>query len=127
MLHHVALEVKKSTLSQEHLFWTAVGFDEVPVPEALGGGFTWFERDETQIHLIHTADPIVPSAGHVAVVTPDFEETILRLESADFIVRRGRELWGEERAKVISPGGHTVELMAAPPTSGSPAPASPAG
>jgi hypothetical protein len=115
VLHHTALEVNPGAVQEEVVFWSAIGFAEVPVPEALGDGFTWFERDGTQIHLIHTVDPGIPTLGHVAVVAPDFEAAVGRLAEHGFEVRQGRELWGEKRVKATSPGGHTVELMAAPP------------
>jgi hypothetical protein len=115
VLHHASLEVDPAVIEDECRFWHAVGFTEVPVPDALGGGYTWFERSGTQIHLMHTDDPVVPPRGHVAVVAPDFDAALERLREAGFEVRPGRELWGEKRAKTISPGGHTVELMAAPP------------
>jgi catechol 2,3-dioxygenase-like lactoylglutathione lyase family enzyme len=115
MLHHVALEVDPGSVAEETIFWTAVGFREVPAPAALGEGYTWLERAGSQIHLMHTANPVVPAGGHVAVVAPDFEAAVARLREGGFEVRPGRELWGEKRAKAISPGGHTVELMAAPP------------
>jgi catechol 2,3-dioxygenase-like lactoylglutathione lyase family enzyme len=51
----------------------------------------------------------------VAQVAPDFEATLQRLGEAGFEVREERELWGQRRAKVLTPAGHTVELMAAPP------------
>ena len=115
MIHHVALEVKVEDAGSEASFWTAVGFTEVPVPEALGDGYTWLERGGTQIHLMHVVEPSVPESGHVAVVAPDFESVVGRLRGLGAEVRPGREIWGEKRAKAISPGGHTVELMAAPP------------
>jgi catechol 2,3-dioxygenase-like lactoylglutathione lyase family enzyme len=94
------------------------GFRPVPLPQALGSGYTWFERGGTQIHLMETEDPVVPASGHVAVVAPDFDATVERLREAGFEVRPGRELWGEKRAKALTPAGHTVELMATPPAPG---------
>ena len=105
-------------MREEALFWRALGFSKVPVPEALGDGYTWFESDGTQIHLIEVADPVVPAVGHVAIVVEDLEATIDRLRDREFAVRQGRPLWGEPRAKATSPGGHTVELMAAAPPAG---------
>jgi hypothetical protein len=49
-------------------------------------------------------------------VVADFEATVERLRAAGFEVKPGREHWGAARAKAIAPGGHTVELMAAPPS-----------
>jgi catechol 2,3-dioxygenase-like lactoylglutathione lyase family enzyme len=115
VLHHVTLEVGLEAAADEARFWSVVGFDEVPVPEALGGAYSWFEHAGTQIHLMHTEDPAAPAGGHVAVVVPDFDPTVVRLREAGFEVRPGRELWGEKRAKALTPSGHTVELMAAPP------------
>jgi catechol 2,3-dioxygenase-like lactoylglutathione lyase family enzyme len=115
VLHHAALEVSAETVAEERAFWALLGFAEVPVPETLGDEYTWFERQGTQVHLIQTPDPAVPPEGHLAVVAPDFEDTVTRLGQAGFEVCPGRELWGERRAKVTSPGGHIVELMAAPP------------
>jgi catechol 2,3-dioxygenase-like lactoylglutathione lyase family enzyme len=115
VIHHVALEVSPGTVPEEVAFWTAAGFAEVPVPEALGDGYTWLESGGTQIHLMHTAGPVVPERGHVAVVAPDFDDAVERLRAIGVAVRPGRELWGRKRAKATSPQGHTVELMAAPP------------
>jgi hypothetical protein len=44
-----------------------------------------------------------------------FERAVERLRADGFAVPPGREHWGAPRAKAIAPGGHTVELMAAPP------------
>lgn len=115
MLHHVSFEVDPTLVPNESRFWVAAGFVSVPVPEALGGGYSWFEGGGTQIHLMHVADPVVPVRGHVAIVAPDFEATVGRLREAGFEVREGRELWGSARAKAITPAGHTVELLASPP------------
>ena len=115
MLHHTALEVSPDGIGAESRFWVLAGFREVPVPEALGGGYTWFEREGTQIHLLHTADPVIPSRGHAAVAVADFQATFDALRSAGFEVEEGRRLWGERRAKAVTPAGHLVEIMAAPP------------
>jgi hypothetical protein len=115
MVHHVTLEVDPAVIADEIRFWSAIAFAEVPVPAGLGEGFAWLEREGTQIHLISTTDPVVPPRGHVAVVAPEFDQTVGRLRGAGFEVRSARELWGEKRAKAISPCAHTVELMAAPP------------
>lgn len=117
MLHHVALEVLPEDAGTDGRFWMAIGFEPVPPPEALGTGYDWFERDGTQIHLVHTADPVIPRSGHAAVVASDFDATIDRVRELGFEVGESRPLWGERRAKVALPSGHTVELMAAPPAS----------
>jgi catechol 2,3-dioxygenase-like lactoylglutathione lyase family enzyme len=84
-------------------------------PEEIARYVSWLERDGRQIHLIHTEGATVPALGHAAVVAADFEPTVAALRAAGFEVEDARELWGERRAFAIAPGGHRVELMAAPP------------
>ena len=115
MLHHVALEVSPEKIEAEGRFWVLAGFREVPVPEALGGGYTWFEREGTQIHLLHADDPVIPARGHAAVAVADFQATFDALREGGHQVEEGRQLWGERRAKAITPAGHLVEIMADPP------------
>ena len=64
-----------------------------------------------------TDSPTVPPRGHTAVVVADFESTFGALREHGFEAERRREHWGAPRALVIAPGGHRVELMAAPPQS----------
>jgi catechol 2,3-dioxygenase-like lactoylglutathione lyase family enzyme len=115
MLHHVAIEVHPDEVEACAACWQLLGFELVPVPEALGPHFTWLERQGTQIHLIHTEEPTIPMLGHPAVAVADFEATFAALEHAGHAPERHRELWGERRAFVTVPGGHRVEFMAAPP------------
>jgi hypothetical protein len=115
VLHHAAIEVPPDQVEACAACWEMVGFDRVEAPEALGGHVTWLERGGTQVHLIHTEAATVPSLGHTAVVVDDFEATLAALEEAGHEPERHRELWGEPRALVTMPGGHRVELMAAPP------------
>jgi hypothetical protein len=65
---------------------------------------------------MHREHPIVPTRGHLAVVVADFEATLTRLHEHGFKTRPGRQHWGVPRVHAIAPGGHRVELMAAPPT-----------
>lgn len=116
MLHHVAFEIHPSALAAEGEFWVAAGFSRVAAPEGLGPGFEWYEREGTQVHLMTTEEPSrPPGRGHVAVVAPDFEATLARLEGQGFEVAEGRMLWGARRAKATTPAGHLVELMEFPP------------
>ena len=69
-----------------------------------------------QIHLLHTEDPVIPPQGHVAVVCPDYAPTLDALREAGFEVDERARHWGEPRCFTRSPGGHRVEVMAAPPT-----------
>ena len=116
MLHHVSIEVEPGVVEQGEGVLGAARL-RAGRAAAVAVGDTWFEREGTQIHLIHTAEPTVPEAGHPAVVVEDFEATFARVEEAGFEVERRGEHWGAPRAKANAPGGHVVELMAAPPPS----------
>jgi catechol 2,3-dioxygenase-like lactoylglutathione lyase family enzyme len=114
VLHHVGIEVTPGEIEATVGFFELLGFERVEPPETLRE-FTWVERNGTQIHLMPREEPVVPAVGHVAVVTPDFDAALERLRDAGHEVERRREHWGSPRALAIAPGGHRVELMAAPP------------
>jgi catechol 2,3-dioxygenase-like lactoylglutathione lyase family enzyme len=114
VLHHIGIEVAPADIEAAVGFFELIGFERVEPPSTLAE-FTWLEREGTQVHLMPTDDPIVPSPGHLAVVAPDFDTTVARLRGAGFKVEPKREHWGQPRALAIAPGGHRVELMAAPP------------
>ncbi|HEX5593731.1 MAG TPA: VOC family protein [Solirubrobacterales bacterium] len=114
MLHHVGIEIAPAEIEAAVGFFELLGFERVEPPETLRA-FTWVEREGTQVHLMPREDPVVPEVGHLAVVVADFEETLRRLEAAGHTAERRREHWGSPRAWAIAPGGHRVELMAAPP------------
>jgi catechol 2,3-dioxygenase-like lactoylglutathione lyase family enzyme len=116
MLHHVGIEVAAADLERSVELWRALGFERVEPPPTLSG-FVWLERDGTQIHLMPTEEPTVPPRGHVAVVVVDLVGAVVALRELGFQVEPRREHWGAPRALVIAPGGHRVELMAAPPRS----------
>jgi catechol 2,3-dioxygenase-like lactoylglutathione lyase family enzyme len=119
MLHHVALEVRPADMDAEGEFWLAAGFEKVAAPRSLGEGYDWYEREGTQIHLMETAEPSKPPArGHVAVVAPQFDETLARLRAHGFEVTEGSRHWGARRVKSTTPAGHVVELMEFPPEAG---------
>jgi len=115
VLQHVSIEVPPGEAERAIVFWRLVGFAEVDSPEALGGSVRWLEREGTQIHLILTEGHTAPLLGHPAIVVPDHAEAKERLRAAGFEVEDTRQLWGADRAFAIAPGGHRVELMAAPP------------
>jgi len=115
MLQHVGIELRPSDVDRAVEFFELLGFARVEPPPALAAGFTWLERDGTQVHLMHAEEPTVPARAHLAVVTPDLNATVGRLHEHGFETRPGREHWGAPRAHAVAPGGHRVELMAAPP------------
>jgi catechol 2,3-dioxygenase-like lactoylglutathione lyase family enzyme len=115
VLHHVSIEVPTTEVDDAVRFFELAGFTRVREPEPLSGNVTWVERDGTQIHLIHTDGATVPALGHPAIVADEFDATVERIRGGGFEVEEANELWGERRAFALAPGGHRVELMAAPP------------
>lgn len=114
MLHHVGIEIRPAEIGRAAELFELLGFARVEPPPSLAE-FTWLERDGTQVHLMPTAQPVVPARGHLAVVAPDFEATIARLREHGFEVEPRREHWGAPRAHALAPDGHRVELIGAPP------------
>ena len=114
-LHHVAFETRTEQVDAEIAFWALLGFERVTPPPGLVDVAAWVERDGTQIHLLFTDAPVVAPQGHAAVVVADYEATASQLAAAGFEVEPRTRHWGAARATVHSPGGHRVELMAAPP------------
>jgi catechol 2,3-dioxygenase-like lactoylglutathione lyase family enzyme len=114
VLHHVGIEVAPADVEAAAGFFELLGFARVEPPQTLRE-YTWLEREGTQVHLMPEEEPTVPSPGHLAVVVPDLEAAMERLRGAGFEVEAKREHWSEPRALATAPGGHRVELMAAPP------------
>jgi hypothetical protein len=119
MLQHVSLEVPPDQVERMIEFWRLLGFEQTEPPEPIASFVSWLSRDGTQIHLLHTEQATAPPLGHAAVVAEDFGAAVGRLREAGFEVTDARELWGASRAFAIAPAEHRVEVMAAPPPSGS--------
>ena len=115
MLQHVTLELRREDWEAAKRFWSMVGFEEVDPPGGLGERSAWVERDGTQIHLQWHDEPVVPPDAHSAVVVADWEGVVARLRDEGFEVDERPQHWGAARCFVRAPGGHRVELMAAPP------------
>ena len=116
MLHHVSLEVLPGDAERFGELLEAIGFRAIEAPQALEGRIPWYERAGTQVHLIVTEDATAPALGHAAFVAADYEGDLERLRGQGFELEEARELWGERRVFVLAPGGHRIELMAAPPS-----------
>ncbi len=114
MLHHVGIEISPGDIERAGELFELLGFERVQPPPTLDE-FTWLEHAGTQVHLMPEERPTVAPSGHLAVVVPDFDETVARLREHGFEVVPRREHWGVPRAHAIAPGGHRVELMAAAP------------
>ena len=94
MLHHVGIEIAPEDLDRAVEFFTLLGFARVEPPPELGGRFTWLQREGTQVHLMHEAEPVVPPHAHLAVVVPDYEATLRRLRERGFEAEPRRQHWG---------------------------------
>lgn len=115
-LQHVSLETRPGDVEGEVRFWSLLGFARVEPPSrALRERATWLQAGATQIHLLHADAPVVPPEGHVAVVCPDYIETLDALSKAGFEIEERARHWGAPRCFTRSPGGHRVEVMASPP------------
>ena len=119
MIQHVSLETRPADVAAELRFWALLGFVGVEPPPPLRERSTWLERAGTQVHLLHAEDPVAMPQGHVAVVAADHGATLAALRQAGFAPEDHEPYWGAARAFVRSPAGHLVEVMAAPPPSGS--------
>ena len=115
MLQHVTLELRREDWPAAQRFWSTLGFEEVDPPGPLGEGSAWVQRDGTQIHLQWHDQPVVPPEGHAAVVVDDWERVVAELRAEGYKVDERPRHWGAARCFVRAPGGHRVELMAAPP------------
>jgi hypothetical protein len=65
--------------------------------------------------VLYADDPVVPPSGHVAIVAPDYDQTLAALRAAGHPVEDRTPHWGSPRAFSTAPGGHRVELMSHPP------------
>jgi catechol 2,3-dioxygenase-like lactoylglutathione lyase family enzyme len=114
-VQHVALEMRPADAGELVAFFVLLGFEEVEPPPTLAERARWVQRGATQIHVLFADDPVVPPAGHVAVVAPDYEATLSALRAAGHPVDERKPHWGSPRSFVTAPGGHRVELMSHPP------------
>jgi catechol 2,3-dioxygenase-like lactoylglutathione lyase family enzyme len=116
-LQHAALETAAADREPLVAFFALLGFKEVQPPGELGERSRWVQRDGTQIHILFADEPVAPPQGHVAVVAPDYDAAMERLRAAGFEPDQRTRHWGAPRCFVRAPGGHRVEVMAAPPPS----------
>ena len=116
-LQHAALEVRPEQAPAEVAFWALLGFGEVVPPPSLAPRTTWVQRGRSQIHLLHTSDPVSVPEGHVAVLAAadGYDATVARLRGAGHDAQPRAEHWGAARCFVRTPAGHRVEVMAEAP------------
>ncbi len=112
VIEHVAIEVHEADLEACVRFWALLGFERIDPPAALAARVAWVQAGATTVHLLFVDEPVVPAAGHVAVVVADYEATLAALREAGFQPAPRTPYWSSPRAFVRSPAGHRVELMA---------------
>jgi hypothetical protein len=110
VLQHVALEVRGSDADACVRFWGLLGFREVPVPETLQGRSRWVERRGTQVHLLLAEEPVIPPAGHVAVVCRGVDGDALAPRRLRAHPRAAGRALGRPAGVRAVPGRHRVEL-----------------
>ncbi len=115
VIQHAALETRRADGEAAAAFWRLLGFREVEPPPSLRGRAAWLQRGPTQVHLLWSEEAVAPPEGHVAVVVDDYETTLQQVREAGHHVEERPRHWGAPRAFARAPGGHRVELMAAPP------------
>jgi catechol 2,3-dioxygenase-like lactoylglutathione lyase family enzyme len=115
LIHHVAVETRREEAEACAAFFRRLGFVAVEPPETLRDRALWLQRGPTQVHLMFSDDPVVPPAGHLAVVVDDYDAMLEHLRRAGHPVEPRPEHWGSPRAFVHDPAGHVVEIMAFPP------------
>ncbi len=115
MLQHVSIEVRPADVSACVRFYELIGFREVDPPATLRDHATWVARGDTQVHLMHVDEPVVPPSAHHAVLVDDYDGTVAALREAGFDPDPRTEHWGCARSLVRNPAGHRVELMACAP------------
>ena len=115
MIQHAALETRRADGGEAAAFWRLLGFRDVDPPPTLRDRAAWLQRGPAQVHLLWTDEPVAPPQGHVAVVVEDYDEVVARIREAGYEVDERARHWGAPRSFARGPGGHRIELMAAPP------------
>jgi catechol 2,3-dioxygenase-like lactoylglutathione lyase family enzyme len=115
VIQHVALETSRADAEAAEAFWRLLGFAPVDPPETLRNRAAWLQKGPTQVHLLWSDEPVAPHEGHTAVVLDDYDVAVDNLRGAGHEVEPRTPHWGAPRAFVRAPGGHRVEIMAAPP------------
>jgi catechol 2,3-dioxygenase-like lactoylglutathione lyase family enzyme len=115
VIQHAALETRRADGEAAAAFWRLLGFVDVDPPSTLRERAAWLQRGRTQVHLLWADEPVAAPQGHVAVVVDDYEATLESLREAGHKVEERPRHWGAARAFARAPGGHRVEVMAAPP------------
>ena len=115
LIQHVAVETRREDVAACAAFFRLLGFRDAEVPDSLRERAAWLQRGPTQVHLLFSDDPVVPPAGHLAVVVDDYDATVAALRAEGHPVEPRRQHWGSPRSYARDPAGHLVELVEFPP------------
>jgi hypothetical protein len=117
LIHHVTLEIRKEDAHEAMEFWKLLGYMRVKIPSGRrGGNHFWLTSKKSQqaIHLHPVHVPKVPDTGHVAILIEPWDRITHMLEVWGHELEPVLDYFGNKRAFVQSPGGHTVELIEGP-------------
>jgi catechol 2,3-dioxygenase-like lactoylglutathione lyase family enzyme len=115
MLQHVSVEIRPDQEAACVAFWKLLGFEQMTPPPILRGHVTWVQRNQTQIHFLHTDTPKTTDQGHGAVLVEDYDATLKALEEAGHEIREGSNAWDAPRSFVRDPAGNLFEVMSKSP------------
>jgi catechol 2,3-dioxygenase-like lactoylglutathione lyase family enzyme len=111
MIHHVTLETPRERIDESVAFYALLEFARVDPPKQLVDVAVWVQRADHQVHLLFDEQPTAAPRGHLALVCPDYEATVARLEAAGWPYEPAEPFWGSPRGYVSDPVGHRIELM----------------
>jgi catechol 2,3-dioxygenase-like lactoylglutathione lyase family enzyme len=115
MLQHVSVEIRPDQEDACIAFWKLLGFEQMTPPPILRGHVTWVQRNQTQIHFLHTDAPRTTDQGHGAVLVEDYDATLKALADAGHEIREGSNAWDAPRSFVRDPAGNLFEVMSKSP------------
>jgi catechol 2,3-dioxygenase-like lactoylglutathione lyase family enzyme len=113
-IHHVTRVIPLALLDECVEFYALLGFVPANRPPSLAQRAFWLELGGTQLHLLY-GDEKPSEGGHIAVLAPDYDNTVTRLSDAGHQVEARAQHWGAPRGYVRDPAGNLVELISRPP------------
>jgi len=112
-IHHVQVAMPAGGEYRARVFYRdALGLEEIPRPEELGGGGVWFRSAEVEIHL-GVEDQFHPAKrAHPGIEVDDVEALAERLVDHGYEARWDHRQPGR-RFSTDDPFGNRIEFIAA--------------
>jgi catechol 2,3-dioxygenase-like lactoylglutathione lyase family enzyme len=114
--HHVAIVVNNAAAARS-FYGELLGLEELERPADVGARFAgaWYRIGALELHVFEQPDYRPPTAQigpHLALHTPNFDDTIerLRTRGCSFAFGPGRGADGVARAILRDPTGNVVEI-----------------